>query len=83
MSRSTNTPGETWPILMRASTAAAYLDEASVESFRRRVGSLYPLPQKIRGRGELWLRDDLDKSWINCLLVMTGSKTPQRCFRVR
>ena len=61
MSRSTNTPGETWPILMRASTAAAYLDEASVESFRRRVGSLYPLPQKIRGRGELWLRDDLDR----------------------
>lgn len=61
MTRATNTPGETWPILMRAATAAAYVDEASVESFRRRVGSLYPLPKRVRGRGELWLRDDLDK----------------------
>ena len=62
MTRSTHTPGATWPILMRATTAAAYLDEASVESFRRRVGSLYPRPVRICGRGELWLRDDLDKS---------------------
>lgn len=62
MTRSTYTPGTTWPVLMRATTAAAYLDEVSVESFRRRVGSLYPKPVNIRGRGELWLRDDLDKS---------------------
>lgn len=55
-------PPESWPILMRASTAAAYLDEVSVYSFRRRVGTLYPRPLRIRGRGELWLRDDLDKS---------------------
>jgi hypothetical protein len=62
MTRSTHTPGTTWPVLMRATTAAAYLDEASVESFRRRVGSIYPRPMKIRGRGELWLREDLDKT---------------------
>jgi hypothetical protein len=47
---------------MRATTAAAYLDEVSVESFRRRVGSIYPRPVRIRGRGELWLRDHLDES---------------------
>jgi hypothetical protein len=47
---------------MRARTAAAYVDEASISSFRRRVGTLYPRPIKIAGRGELWLRDDLDKS---------------------
>jgi hypothetical protein len=51
-----------WPALMRARTAAAYVDEASVTSFRRRVGKLYPRPIRIPGRGELWLRDDLDKS---------------------
>jgi hypothetical protein len=62
MTRSTHTPGTTWPVLMRATTAAAYLDEASVESFRRRVGSIYPRPMKIRGRGELWLREDLDNT---------------------
>jgi hypothetical protein len=47
---------------MRATTAAAYLDEVSVDSFRRRVGSVYPRPVKISGRGELWLREDLDKA---------------------
>jgi hypothetical protein len=62
MTRSTHTPGATWPVLMRATTATAYLDEVSVDSFRRRVGSIYPKPVKIRGRGELWLREDLDKS---------------------
>lgn len=62
MTRSTHTPGTTWPALMRATTAAAYLDEVSVASFRRRVGLIYPRPVKISGRGELWLRDDLDKS---------------------
>lgn len=62
MARMTHTPGTTWPVLMRATTAAAYLDEVSVESFRRRVGSIYPRPVKISGRGDLWLRDDLDKS---------------------
>lgn len=62
MKRVPANPGATWPALMRATTAAAYLDEISVDSFRRRVGSVYPKPLNIRGRGELWLRDDLDKS---------------------
>lgn len=62
MTRTPHTPGETWPRFMRATTAAAYLDEKSVESFRRRVGSIYPKPVNISGRGELWLREDLDKS---------------------
>ncbi|MFT3731145.1 MAG: hypothetical protein QM780_06925 [Hyphomicrobium sp.] len=62
MTRIPQIPGETWPRFMRATTAAAYLDEVSVESFRRRVGSVYPKPVNVRGRGELWLREDLDKS---------------------
>ena len=62
MTRLTHTPGATWPALMRAKTAAAYVDETSVEAFRRRIGSLYPQPLTISGRGELWLRDDLDKA---------------------
>ncbi len=45
---------------MRAKTAAAYVDEVSVESFRRRVGSVYPLPITVSGRGDVWLKDDLD-----------------------
>ena len=45
---------------MRAATAAAYLDEVSVESFRRRVGLIYPEPIDVSGRGEVWLKDDLD-----------------------
>lgn len=62
MTRIPHIPGETRPRFMRATTAAAYLDEVSVESFRRRVGSVYPKPVNVRGRGELWLRENLDKS---------------------
>jgi hypothetical protein len=47
---------------MRAPTAAAYVDERSVEAFRRRVGSLYPEPINVSGRGALWLKDDLDQA---------------------
>ena len=47
---------------MRAQTAAAYLDERSVEAFRRAVGKLYPLPVLIDGKGERWLKEDLDKA---------------------
>ncbi len=62
MTRTPHAPGETWPRFMRATTAAAYLDEVSIESFRRRVGSVYPKPVNVRGRGELWLREQLDES---------------------
>ncbi|MET1045270.1 MAG: hypothetical protein ABWX70_00975 [Hyphomicrobium sp.] len=62
MTRIPHIPGETWPRFMRATTAAAYLDEKSVESFRRRIGTIYPRPVNISGRGEVWLKEDLDKS---------------------
>ena len=45
---------------MRAETAAAYLDEKSVDAFRRGVGTIYPVPIKVAGKGDRWLRDDLD-----------------------
>lgn len=49
-----------WPRLMRAETAAAYVDEVSVEAFRRAVGVHYPKPIEVRGKGQRWLREDLD-----------------------
>ncbi len=61
MSRSPQNPGS-WPRFMRAATAAAYVDEVSVESFRLRVGSIYPAPINVSGRGEVWLKDDLDRA---------------------
>ena len=54
---------DTWPRLMRAERAAAYLDEKSVEAFRRAVGTLgtlYPPPIKVPGKGERWLKEALD-----------------------
>ena len=49
-----------WPRLMRARTAAAYVDERSVDAFRRAVGTLWPKPLRIAGKGERWLKEDLD-----------------------
>ncbi len=51
-----------WPRLMRTRTAAAYVDEASPESFLRGVGSIYPEPIQIAGKGKRWLREDLDRA---------------------
>ena len=45
---------------MRAATAAAYVDEKSVEAFRRAVGKLWPVPLRFAGKGERWLKEDLD-----------------------
>lgn len=70
MPRPVHNPGS-WPRLMRAETAAAYVDEKSVEAFRRAVPSLYPQPLTIKGKGERWLREDLDAA----IDRMTG-KTP-------
>jgi len=55
-------PVEGWPRLMTSRTAAAYCDEASVETFRRGVGKIWPRPKKIMGKGERWLREDLDEA---------------------
>jgi len=60
MRREPRNPAGSWPRLMRAETAAAYCDERSVEAFTRRVGTVYPEPIKVSGRGRLWLREDLD-----------------------
>ena len=49
-----------WPRLMRAVTAAAYVDERSTGAFRRATGTIWPLPIRISGKGERWLKDDLD-----------------------
>jgi hypothetical protein len=64
MARRPSNPGS-WPRLMRAETAAAYVDETSVEAFRRRIGSVYPHPFKVSGRGDVWLKDQLDASIAN------------------
>jgi hypothetical protein len=47
---------------MPAKIAAAYVGEPSVESFLRAVGSLYPQPITITGKGKRWLLDDLDQA---------------------
>ena len=51
-----------WPRLMRASTAAAYVDEVSVQAFRRKVGSVYPRPVTGKGQRQKWDREDLDRA---------------------
>ena len=47
---------------MRAATAAAYVDERSVDAFRRAVGTMWPLPIRLAGKGERWLKEDLDEA---------------------
>lgn len=49
-----------WPRLMRVQTAAAYVDERSVGAFRRAVGTLWPEPLRLPGKGERWLKEELD-----------------------
>ena len=50
-----------WPRLMRAATAAAYVDEPSAEAFRRKVGSIYPRPIIGKGSRQKWDRVELDQ----------------------
>jgi hypothetical protein len=53
---------EAWPRLMPAAVAAAYCGESSAAMFRRSVGTLWPPPRRVRGKGERWLREDLDRA---------------------
>ena len=76
MTRPLSNPGS-WPRLMRAQTAADYVDEKSVETFRRGVGNIYPSPIKVSGKGYRWLREDLDRA-IDGLRGRTVS--PQRSY---
>ncbi len=59
MVRAVQNPGS-WPRFMRAETAAAYCDEVSVAAFRRKVGSVYPLPVTRKGSRQKWDRMELD-----------------------
>jgi hypothetical protein len=61
MARRPANPGS-WPRLMRAEHAAAYVGERSVDAFRRAIGTLYPAPVKIAGKGDRWLKDALDEA---------------------
>jgi len=49
-----------WPALMRAETAARYVDEKNVAAFLRKTGRVYPAGRKVSGRGRVWARADLD-----------------------
>lgn len=71
MTRRAQNPGQ-WPRLMRAETAAAYVDEVSVERFLARVGPVYPAGIVIAGRGTVWSRDALDSA-IDALESRSGS----------
>lgn len=53
---------EGWPRLMQSGTAAAYVGESSVDAFQRAVGTIWPKPVRIRGKGQRWLREDLDEA---------------------
>jgi len=55
-------PIEGWPRLMAARTAAAYCGERSVAAFRRAVGKIWPRPKRLTGKGERWLREELDQT---------------------
>lgn len=51
-----------WPFQMDAATAADFCGERSVDAFRRSVGKLYPQPKRIAGKGQRWLREDLERA---------------------
>lgn len=62
MTRAPQNPGQ-WPRFMRAPTAAAYVDEVSVEAFLSKVPSVYPPPMpRRRGVQPKWDKLDLDRA---------------------
>lgn len=66
-------PPQQWPALMSAATAAKYLGERSVKSFRRKVGKVYPRPvAHVEGRGDVWRKADLDQY----LASLSGTGAP-------
>jgi hypothetical protein len=50
-----------WPRIMGMELAAGYVGEKSIASFRRRIGSAYPRPLVVPGRGRVWLKEMLDE----------------------
>jgi hypothetical protein len=47
---------------MTAATAAAYCDERSIDSFLGSVGTLYPEPITVPGKGKRWVKEVLDQA---------------------
>jgi hypothetical protein len=63
MSRPALNPGFGWPLEMRSETAAAYLDEPSVEAFLAKVSKgFYSQPSRTKGALPKWHRAKLTAS---------------------
>lgn len=63
MARAVASPPGSWPLEMRAETAAAYCDEPSVEAFLSKVSrGVYPQPARAKGSLPKWHRGKLDRS---------------------
>lgn len=61
MARPVAIPLGSWPLEMRAETAAAYCDEPSVDAFMMKVSSgVYCEPLRARGCLPKWHRHKLD-----------------------
>jgi hypothetical protein len=55
-------PPGTWPLEMRAETAAAFCDEPSVDSFTAKVDrGIYPQPKREKGILPKWHRLTLER----------------------
>jgi hypothetical protein len=55
-------PPGSWPLEMRAATAAAYCDEPSVEAFLSKVEKgIYSQPARQKGCSPKWHRAKLDR----------------------
>jgi hypothetical protein len=62
MIRRARVPSGCWPLEMRSETAAAYVDEPSVEAFLDKVHrGVYSTPIKENGCLPKWHRDKLDR----------------------
>lgn len=62
MTRSAVIPVGSWPLEMRAETAAGYCDEPSVDAFLSKVGrGIYSPPARIKGCLPKWHRLKLDR----------------------
>jgi hypothetical protein len=61
MPRAVAIPNGSWPLEMRAETAAAYCDEPSVEAFLKKVPRVYSEPARSKGSLPKWHRTKLDR----------------------
>jgi hypothetical protein len=62
VTRAVACPLGSWPLEMRAATAAAYCDEPSVEAFLAKVAKgVYSQPARPRGALPKWHRAKLDR----------------------